>query len=135
MSIIHHVAALGLGRVGDLFDMVAGVDGQTSGWNDGQGVVNLIGSITPADFKGREIFHLHKDNSGLQTTIFQQNAGDIDQFFWSSMIINGVGWNNFEVFSSSRAGIADNNGSFTWTGMDDSGSFFNGQSYSIEWFR
>ena len=133
MSIIHH-AALTIGRTGDFFDMVAGLDGQTSGWNDGSGVVNLIGSITPADFKGREIFRLHKDNSGLALAIFQTNIGDIDEFFWSSMIINGPAWSNFEVLESSRSGIADNSGSFSWNGLDDSGSFVNGQTYEVEWF-
>ena len=115
--------------------MIAGdFEFATTGYNDGSGFVDQIGTLTPNEYTGREIFHLHRDNSGLQTTIFQQNAGDIDQFYWTRMVINGPLWNNFEMLASSRAGIADNNGGFTWSGMNPTpGRFVEDASYTVDW--
>ena len=122
-----------LGTVnGELFSMVAGVDGQTSGFNDGLLTVNQIGTMTPGDFRTREIFHLHKDNAGIQITMFQQNAGDLDINFWDSITFNGIGYGDFTILATEGL-FLDNTGRATWAALPDSGSFFNGQTYSLLW--
>jgi hypothetical protein len=78
---------------------------------------------------------VRRDNSGLNVTIFQQNAGDIDINFWRKIIFSGQGsWDGFEVLSSSGIFI-DNNGAAGWNGLDDAGAFINTFTYELEWFK
>lgn len=122
-------------KTGDLFDMVAGLtQTQNTGYDNGDGFVNQIGSIDPADFLGQNIHRVRKDNSGLNVTLFQTNPGDLGVDFWSRILFTGPGsWNNFEVFAAD-ASFADNSGAASWNGMPDAGAFINGFSYVLEWF-
>lgn len=133
---IAHFGATGVSRAGELFTMVSGLElTQNTGYDNGDGTVPVMGSLTPAIYRGRAVHRVRKDNSGLNVTLFQTNAGDIDADFWSSIFFTGPGgWNNFEVFASSRSGFADNSGSASWNGLDDAGAFINGQTYFLEWF-
>ena len=135
MSILHGQIATGVGRKGDEFEMVAGLtQTQNTGFDNGDGTVNQIGSIDPSNFDGRAIHRVRRDNSGLNVTLFQASSGDIDRTFWTSILFSGPGvWDGFEVFQAD-ANVADNNGSFSWNGMPDPGAFINGLTYQLEWF-
>ena len=120
----------------DTLEMVAGLElTQNTGYDNGDGIVPQMGSLTPDVFDGRVVHRVRKDNSGLNVTIFQLNAGDIDTNFWSKIIFRGAGsWSDFEVLSSSGIFI-DNNGSAAWNGLDDAGAFINTFTYQLEWFK
>ena len=135
MSIIHF-AQTALITQGEFFDMVAGLtQTQNTGYDNGDGTVNQIGSITPTTFEGRAIHRVRRDNSGLNVTIFQTNSGDVPVDFWEKITFTGPGaWDNFTVFSAD-GNFADNNGSASWNAMPDPGAFINGLSYVLEWFK
>ena len=115
---------------GITYDMVAGLtQTQNTGFDNGDGTVNQIGSILPTTFGGRAIHRVRRDNSGLTVTLFQQNSGDVPVDFWTSILFTGPGaWNNVTVLASS-ANFLDNNGSAAWINIPDPGAFINGLSY------
>ena len=123
-------------RQGDAFEMVAGLtQTQNTGFDNGDGVVNQIGSILPVNYKGQNIHRVRRDNSGLNVTLFQTSAGDLGATFWKSILFAGPGvWDGFEVFAADGS-FADNNGSASWNGMPDPGAFINGGTYQLEWFE
>ena len=116
--------------------MVAGLtQTQNTGYDNGDGTVNQIGSIDPATFQGRAIHRVRRDNSGLNVTLFQVNAGDLNATFWRSILFSGPGvWDGFEVFAAD-ASFASNTGAASWNGMPDPGAFINGLTYQLGWFK
>ena len=122
---------------GDILVMVAGLtQTQNTGYDNGDGTVNQMGSLTPDVFDGVVIHRVRKDNSGLNVTMFQTNPGDLGSDFWTSILFTGAGsWNDFEVFSADTGSFADNNGSASWNGLPDAGAFINTFTYNLEWFK
>ena len=119
---------------GEVFEMVAGLtQTQNTGYDNGDGTVNQIGSIDPADFRGQDIHRVRRDNSGLNVTLFQTSSGDLGANYWKSILFAGPGvWDGFEVFAAD-ASFADNTGAASWNAMPDPGAFINGLTYELTW--
>ena len=123
---------------GTSFTMVAGLtQTQNTGFDIGDQTVNQIGTLDPADYLGREVHRIRRDNSGLNITIFQQDQFELEQDFWTKVTFTANPldpWNGIVGFSAD-ASFASNTGRASWNGIVDPGAFINGQTYQVLWER
>ena len=117
-----------------MLTMVSGLElTQNTGYDNGDGTVPQMGSLTPDIFNGVVVHRVRRDLSGLNVTLFQNFPGNLPQDFWTSITFSGSNYEGFQIFSADAA-FLDNVGSAAWINMPDNGAFINGFTYELEWF-